>query len=46
MSMPTDRPETGQGGVTDNCLPIYLDIVKKVRYDVGCQNNRRCQKCK
>ncbi len=23
--------------MTDNCLPIHLDIVKKVRYDVGYQ---------
>ena len=32
-----DRPGAGPGGVTDNCLPIHLDIVKKVRYDVGYQ---------
>ena len=28
--------------MTDSCLPILLDIVKKVRYDVGCQTMRRC----
>ena len=23
--------------MTDNCLPIYVDIAAKVRYDVGYQ---------
>jgi hypothetical protein len=23
--------------MADNCLPIHVDIVKKVRYDVGYQ---------
>jgi hypothetical protein len=23
--------------MTDSCLPIYLDIAEKVRYDVGYQ---------
>ncbi len=34
------------GGMDRYCLPIYVDIAAKVRYDVGYQNNRRCQKCK
>ena len=25
------------GGVTDHCLPIYLDIAAEVRYDVDYQ---------
>lgn len=42
MSMTVDH-RNGTDSVTDNCLPNYVDIAAKMRYDVGYQMIRRRQ---